>query len=206
MKNYYDILGVKTNESISNIEKAYNTLVSKYNPDSFQGEAKELDIYGPKGTTKYFKDLIDVALPEYSDMDMSGFIHYHEIENFNEAINLEGLKVKFFQLKHGELEDIAYTFDDGVSKVGFSGDCTYTPNLDKFVASADTLFLECCDFKTTKNHLGCDQYLKYSDKYPNKKFYAVHCVDNVYQTAESLDIETAKAGQTYYSKELEKEL
>lgn len=42
MKNYYDILGVETNESISNIEKAYNTVVSKYNPDSFQGEAKEL--------------------------------------------------------------------------------------------------------------------------------------------------------------------
>lgn len=42
MKNYYDILGVETNESIRNIEKAYNTVVSKYNPDSFQGEAKEL--------------------------------------------------------------------------------------------------------------------------------------------------------------------
>ena len=41
MKNYYDILGVKEDEKVENIEKAYKTVISKYNPENFKGEAKE---------------------------------------------------------------------------------------------------------------------------------------------------------------------
>lgn len=169
-----------------------------------RNDVKHLYVYGPKGTKEYFKKLIDITMPEYKDMDMSGFLHINEIENFNSEFKVEGLKVKFFKLKHGELEDIGYVFNDGVSKVGFSGDCTCTKELDTFVSSADTLFLECCGMETNQKHLGYDKYSNYQKEYPKKKFYAVHCDEGVYNNAKKLNIETAQAGKTYQTNNYEK--
>ena len=41
-KNYYEILEINRNASQEIVEKAYKTLVTKYNPDNFRGDAKEL--------------------------------------------------------------------------------------------------------------------------------------------------------------------
>lgn len=183
------------------INHIYNS-VWHYN----RNQIKPLYVYGPKGIKQYFKSLVDVTMPEYKDMDMSEFLHIKEIDNFDTELRVEGLKVKFFKLVHGELEDIGYVFDDGVSKVGFSGDCTYTKELDGFVNQSDTLFLECCGMKTNDKHLGYDLYSNYAKKYPNKNFYAIHCENNVYNDAKKLKIKTAEAGKTYQIKNHEKTL
>ena len=160
-------------------------------------QKSDLYIFGPKGIKQYFSNLIKIIMPEFKNMDMSSFLHIIEINNFDQNLQIENLKVSFFKLKHGKLDDIAYIFDDGKTKVGFSGDCTYTKELDQFVESAETLFLECCDLKTNKNHLGYDLYSSYSNKYKDKKFYAIHCVDRIFKNSKKLHLQVARSGQIY---------
>lgn len=183
------ITHMHTDHTLAVINHVYNAVWYH-----LRNKTKELFIYGPKGIKKYFKKLIKVAIPEYKNMNMSKFLHIFEIKDFNSEISVENLKVKFYQLKHGQLEDIAYVFDDGKTKVGFSGDCTHSKELDDFVDEAQILFLECCAMKTTKNHLGYDLYSQYVQKYPNKTFIAIHCENKIYENADKLHLTLAKAG------------
>lgn len=169
---------------------------------SYQTRKNELFIYGPKGTKQYLKNLIKLMLPEYKNMDMSGFLHITEIENFEQKVQIENMNVSFYKLKHGILQNIAYIFDDGKTKVGFSGDCTYTKNLDKFIANSEILFLECCDLKTSKNHLGYDLFSLYQKKYTEKTFFAIHCSDDVYNNAKKLKLKVAKHSQIYQTEQI----
>lgn len=161
------------------------------------GKQKALYIYGPAGIKKYFNNLIKIVMPEYKNFDFSNMLLIKEIKNFKETIEIENLKINFFKLKHGELENIAYIFDDGKAKVGFSGDCTYTKELDDFVKASKTLFLECCDMKTNQKHLGYDIFAQYIKTFPAKKFYATHCEDCIYKNADKLGINLAEFGNQY---------
>lgn len=162
------------------------------------GQKRVINIYGTKGITQYLKALQDVILPDSKNIDTSEFIRIHEITDFNEKIKVDDIEVSVFELKHGQIEDIAYVFDDNKATVGFSGDCTYTQNLDKFVKSANILYLECCGLKTSASHLGYDKYIEYVKENKDKIFYAVHCIDDVYYNADNLGICVAKAGQVNY--------
>ena len=42
MKDYYEILGISQNASVNEIKTAYIELISKYHPENFKGEAKEI--------------------------------------------------------------------------------------------------------------------------------------------------------------------
>ena len=108
------------------------------------------------------------------------------------------LKITPFKLKHGSLIDIGYIFDDSLTSVGFSGDCINTKNLEKFVKKPQNLFLECCGMETNRSHLGYNDYIKFTKKYPDKKFFAIHCVDEVYKNYKKLHIELAKESKTYH--------
>ncbi len=162
------------------------------------GQKRVINIYGTKGITQYLKSLRDILLPDSKNIDTSEFIRIHEITDFNEKIKVDDIEVSVFKLKHGQIKDIAYVFDDKKAKVGFSGDCTYTQNLDEFVKIANILYLECCDLKTSDSHLGYDKFIEYVKENKDKTFYAVHCIDDVYYNADKLGICVAKAGQVNY--------
>ena len=91
---------------------------------------------------------------------------------------------------------INVTIDYG-QKIGFSGDCTYTPNVENFVSGCDICFLECCSEKTSIKHLGYDKFKEIEEKYPDKKFLAIHCIDKLYSNPKDFDVEFAISGKTY---------
>ena len=91
---------------------------------------------------------------------------------------------------------MAYLFRKNDYSIGFSGDCTYTDNLENFVSQTDICFLECCSEKTTENHLGYDKFLDIKNRYPNNRYLAIHCVDRLYNNKD-FDIEFAVSGQIY---------
>ena len=93
--------------------------------------------------------------------------------------------------------NVPYVFDDNTTKVGFSGDCTYTETLDKFVKYCDVLFLECCDMKTDTRHLGYDKFIEYVKLYKDKKFYGIHCTNKIYFAENKLGITLAHSQDTY---------
>lgn len=186
------ITHMHTDHTLAVVDYIYNALWHYQ-----QDHIKKLNIYGLKGIVLYFKRLIDTLLPDYKNLDLCSFINFHEITDFDSEIEVGNLKVKCFQLKHGVVKDIAYVFDDNTTKVGFSGDCTHTETLDKFVKYCDVLFLECCDMKTDTRHLGYDKFIEYVKLYKDKKFYGIHCTNKIYFAENKLGITLAHSQDTY---------
>ena len=157
---------------------------------------KKLSIYGPKGIKEYFYTLIQTLMPDYKDMDMTNFLNILEV-NYKKEIVIDGIHISCIKQKHGKLEDVSYIFDDKSHKIGFSGDCTKTKNLDAFVEKCDKLFLECCGFVTNDKHLGYDEFIKYQNAFPKKKFFAIHCDDGVFNSEKKLKVILAKQGDIF---------
>jgi len=165
---------------------------------AYEGEDKKyrLSIYGPKGLLNaltIFKE--NFACPSISKK-VEDYIKVFEFSK-NTQIEVENLKIKTFKLKHGEMENLAYVFDDGKSKIGFSGDCTYTKQVEAFVDNCDVAFVDCCSDITTKNHMGADKFCYLKNKYPYKKFIAIHSTDNFLKDAKKYKIKTTKSGKRY---------
>ena len=124
------------------------------------------------------------------------YVNICEITNFEKTYKVDDYEIECFDLVHGKIKDIAYTFKKDNKTVGFSGDCTHTKNLDKFVQSANFLFLECCGKTTNKAHIGVDTFLQYKQANKNKTFLAIHVCDEIYSN-ENSEIQVAKYGQKY---------
>lgn len=174
----------------------YNYLC-QYMAYSSEEEKKTLTIYGPVGIKKHLFEIVNNFCSDIDPNNVEEFINVVEITDFNITIYVNEFKVKVFCLKHGTLTDIAYIFDDDKIKIGFSGDCTLTPNVENFIQEAEKIFLECCAFETNKNHLGLNDYKMFVNKYPNKQFFAIHCIDKIYKNYKDLGIETAIDGKKY---------
>lgn len=154
-------------------------------------------IFGPVGLKKHICQIIDTFMFGLNSADVDKHINIVEISNFACPIKIENLTILPFKLNHGKLTNIAYVFEEENSKVGFSGDCTYTKNLENFICQSNSVFLECCAHETTKDHLGYDKYHLLSKTYPSKNFYAIHCNDEIYDNSKKLKITVAKNGKTY---------
>ena len=157
-----------------------------------------LTIYGPVGLKKHLDLLKIFAFSEQEAdlIDLTKYINIVEIDNF-EPFKVDDYVVKPFKLVHGVMENIAYVFEKDGKTVGFSGDCTYTSNLEEFAKISQVCFLECCSKQTSKSHLGYDKFLELKNKYSSNRFLAVHSNNNLYQNQSEYDIEFAKDTTTY---------
>lgn len=162
-----------------------------YNPPE---KYKTLIIFAPRGFTNYLHKLFKLVCHPKT-VDLTQFINIVEIADFSKKIEIDGFIVTPYKLKHDNLLDIGYVFDDKQSKVGFSGDTTYIKNLENFIKESDYLFLCCCSFSTTKAHLGLDKYKQLEKKYPQKKFFAIHSIDAVFNSASENNITLANSGE-----------
>lgn len=155
-----------------------------------------LNIYGPKGLLNaltIFKE--NFACPGF-DKKIEDCINVVELED-NAKLEVEGLKVKTYLLKHGKLNNMAYTFSNNLVTFGYSGDCTYDENVDKFVSNCNFALLDCSSEKTSKSHMGAEHLIMLKNKYPNKRLVAVHCTDEFLQQAKKYNIETTFSGCKY---------
>ena len=163
-----------------------------YNPIE---KRKSLTIYGPVGLKDSIYAMLSHFASELKSCNVEDYVNIVEIDDFSKVIKIEGMEVRLVKLKHGQLQNIAYVFNDGMVSVGFSGDCTYNEAVDQFISFCDVAFLECCSEKTSENHLGYDDYIKICKSNPEKKFHAIHCVDKIYNNSQELGITVAVAGQ-----------
>ena len=110
---------------------------------------------------------------EQADYNLEDYINIVEIDNESE-IEFEDYVVKPYLLRHGKMRDIAYAFKKDSKVVGFSGDCTYDSNLERFAGSCNLCFLECCAEETSLNHLGYDKFVQIKNKY-KQRFQLLLC-------------------------------
>ena len=195
--NFYDIKHIfithlHSDHSFTLANYAYNYLKSK-------NDLKEnpFTIYGPVGIKKHICQIIDTFMCGLDSSLVENHVNIIEISDFNKPIIIDNLVISVFKLQHGVMTDIAYIFDDGKIKVGFSGDCTFTANLENFIKDSNVVFLECCSTTTTNDHLGYDIYYSLVQKYPSIKFYAIHCNNKIYDNYEELKINIAMNGKEY---------
>ena len=151
----------------------------------------ELHIFGPKGLKKYLVRLIKLMLLTPKQVSFGKNIKVHEITDFSKPFQYDKYTITPYKLHHGELQNIAYVFNDGTVNFGFSGD-TSDLDLEPFIQQCDYLLLEASDMTTTRNHLGVDKFLEYKNKYPQKHFFAIHCDDEIYNNAKKLGLPIAK--------------
>lgn len=163
----------------------------------YSPQKEKITIYGPKGLKVYLKHLLYVCLMDYYDVNLEDYFNLIEIDNFDNKITLNQFTISTYSFDHGNMKDIAYIFDDGQTKVGFSGDLNMQQNIDKFIENTNNVFLECCSMESSKAHLGYNDYIKFQNQFPDKKFYAIHCTDEVYNNEKQLGITCAKHSKTY---------
>ena len=162
---------------------------------------RRLTVYGPKGILKCLNSLKDnfaIAGRFAKSVNLTDYINVVEIEKSETEFYVGKYKVKAFEVDHikGEL-CLAYVFYDGEKRIGFSGDCTYNSSLLKFIENVDIALLECCNFTTSKTHLGIDRYLQIQDENPDKKFIGIHTVDKVIQKEKDYPIKFAHQDEVY---------
>lgn len=160
-------------------------------------QRKKFTIYGPVGILEILQIMQKYFVRDPKNRILTDYINVVEIADFNQTLKVEDYNVTMTELKHGTILDIGYTFDNGTKKVSFSGDCTYNENLEKFIQKSDVIFLDCSNIETTENHLGIDNFVKLQQKYINKRFIAIHCVDNIYFNANRYGIEVNNTGDEY---------
>ena len=157
---------------------------------------KTVTIYGPSGLKKYL-DCIKAISIDCVDLVWEDYFNIVEIDDFAREFDFGNLKVKPYKFTHGKIENIGYVFKDEKCSVGFSGDLNFQESIEKFLKECDNVFLECCAMKSSAYHLGYDKYIEFQNQMPDKKFFATHCVDDVYNREKELNITCAKYGQTY---------
>ena len=159
---------------------------------------KRLTVYGPEGLKKHLKLMQYFVFGEKSldEIQVEDFLNIVELSDGDE-VQIDSVKVKTFRLEHGNVDDNGYVFEVGDKKIGFSGDCTYTTNVENFVKDCDICFLECCSLKTSEKHLGYDKFKEIENKYPSCRFLAIHSTDNLYLNQDKYDMEFAISGKTY---------
>lgn len=171
------------------------TFYSYYANYERKEKMKTVTIYGPKGLKDYVDHIKIVSFQcNYTFEDIFNIV---EIEDFNKTIEIDEVKVKMFHFMHGNIDDIAYIFDDGKVKVGFSGDLNYQKEIQNFISNLNVVFLECSNATSSPTHLGYNDYIKLQSNNPDKKFFAVHCADSIYQNEKELGIKCAKHGKCY---------
>ena len=164
----------------------------------YEGEDQKyrLSIYGPKGLLKALTALKELYSCPTINKRVEDYIKVVELSS-GQTFNVEGFEIETIELDHNGMTNLAYIIKEDNKTIGFSGDCTYDANTQKFVEKSDICFIDCCNEKTTKSHMGAEHLLQMQEQYPQKRLIAVHCTDEFLLKAKELNIETTESGKTY---------
>ena len=103
-------------------------------------------------------------------------IKYETSQNFN----IEDYKIEKVKVKHGHMKPaFGYILEKDNTKIGFSGDSCYCESIDYLAKNCKVLICDCSLTTGNSSHMGIDNLMTLTDKYPNCTIYATHLDDNV---------------------------
>lgn len=91
MKDYYEILGINQDASVNEVKTAYIELISKYHPENFVGEAKEIVEQRIEEVKEAYSILSDDFLRNQYNKEM-GIIS--NVKKTNKKVNVEREKIE----------------------------------------------------------------------------------------------------------------
>lgn len=153
---------------------------------SIRKENKEtLPIICGKGIREKVKELFELCFgngnkDKYKDFEEKYNVRFIELEN-GQTFEDNGIKLTAYDLEHGNCKPIlGYTLEKEGKTLGYATDTTVCENVDKICQKSNIAFLDATNTTPTKSHMGLDEVMKISEKYPECKIYAIHRSDYVH--------------------------
>lgn len=99
--------------------------------------------------------------------------------NHNKYFEIDNYKVTRILVDHGSMKPAyGYIFNNGIHKVGFTGDTNLNDNVKEMANICDYLFCDCSLIKGDSKHMGIDNIEYLANTYKNCKFVVSHLRDD----------------------------
>ncbi len=140
--------------------------------------AKKLMIYGPKGFTKFYKNMQNL----YGDWVTP---HNVEVKEIDKKLQTENFTIKTFKTVHTE-NSIGYELFSEKKKLVYTGDTGYFEELSVISDNVDLLVIECAlpDKEKMKIHCSPSDLIKVLKKSNPKKVLLTH----LYSSMDNIDL------------------
>lgn len=156
---------------------------------SFKKMDNVLTIYGPSGLKRLIKKIAALAYDdikdEWDDIEKRAQVEYKTIKEKDTYYRISPYKVKVVEVNHGDTKP-AYGFNIN-NKIAFSGDASYSKEIDELLKDIKYAILDTSFLEGGKSHMGLNDLIKLSEKYPEISFIPTHMNDDVREKAKDLN-------------------
>lgn len=136
-----------------------------------QMEKSYANIYTYFGGKGKINKITKLAFPNSYGTIFASDIKY----NTNDKVEVLGYKVTRVMVHHGKMYPcFGYIFEKNNIKFGFTGDASFTSNIEYMAKTCTHLVCDCTLVKGSDSHMGIDNIKYLAEKYPNTKFYTSH--------------------------------
>ena len=167
-----------------NIKKIKHVLITHFHGDHYfdvpfyllmQKNLKkkgEVTFYLHRSGKRRFRKLFYLAFP-YSIFNVLKKCKIHF--SYKRKFMLIGYQVEKIKVKHGHMKKAyAYLFKKDNLCIGFTGDCAYSKEIELLAKNCDLLVCDTTYEKGDNKHMGINNLLTLSEKYPLCTFVASH--------------------------------
>ena len=178
-----------------NIHEIRNVIITHFHADHYfdfpflylnqMSDEGKTTVYCDKDEHCKLHELVKLGFPHKAD-EMNEHISY----NFESKFKVGKYKVEKVKVEHQEMINAyGYIFDDGNTKIGFTGDSNLCEDSIYIANNCDYLISDCTYIEGKKSHLGIDNLQELLNKNANLKIFTSHMNDEVREYLSKTKIE-----------------
>ena len=178
-----------------NIHEIRNVIITHFHADHYfdfpflylnqMSDEGKTTVYCDKDEHNKLYELVKLGFPHKAD-EMNEHISY----NFESKFKVGKYKVEKVKVEHQEMINAyGYIFDDGNTKIGFTGDSNLCEDSIYIANNCDYLISDCTYIEGKKSHLGIDNLQELLNKNANLKIFTSHMNDEVREYLSKTKIE-----------------
>lgn len=178
-----------------NIHEIRNVIITHFHADHYfdfpflylnqMSDEGKTTVYCDKDEHNKLYELVKLGFPHKAD-EMNEHISY----NFESKFKVGKYKVEKVKVEHQEMINAyGYIFDDGNTKIGFTGDSNLCEDSIYIANNCDYLISDCTYIEGKKSHLGIDNLQELLNKNANLKIFTSHINDEVREYLSKTKIE-----------------
>lgn len=149
--------------------------------DIFRQRKMQVTVYAPKTAFERLRTIMKATDNAFCSKKNIKSVFKFVVVKPGDEFEVENYKVKAFKAEHQVKYALSYVFSNDKISVGFSGDTSMCNDLLKFIEASNVIFIETTYLQVTNCHLSVGEIENFIKKYPNKKFYSVHVIDEIYK-------------------------
>ena len=168
-----------------NIHEIRNVIITHFHADHYfdfpflylnqMSDEGKTTVYCDKDEHYKLHELVKLGFPHKAD-EMNEHISY----NFGNEFKIGKYKIEKVKVEHQEMiTAYGYIFDDGNTKIGFTGDSNLCEGSIYIANNCDYLISDCTYIEGKKSHLGIDNLQELLNKNTNLKIFTSHMNDEV---------------------------